>query len=584
MPTELKQLSDYYDPMRTGVQAMQVLQGQQHLALQQQQQELTQQQQGLTQHQMAAQQKNLLVDNLQKALDTADPMQSYPIYKQRNDLLGLPVQPVNEYYANLPSQKIIEGSRELNKQGGIGDSTNLAYLTANKPAIQTQIANAVAQSPLQQEQLRAIQNKNIEHEAVVAEIQPEIKALNGYTQGIILGVKMHAPNVEKWQGLTEQYERMRQSQGMTAAGKARNEALQADPELQKFQTEMKAAIPKTQEALMKVGQDQAALATRLRNLADGVDTLREGESVELLTGQARALAHQAQFIETSLAFQKNPTAGNLQAIHDLGMSFEDRITALREKKNASQESLDIRRSALAETVSEHQLTRKRVDNVGKAQVAWMESGGDMSTAHKYAKQFGVNVNEVTEAAKDPNKPLVKVDNFDRKQSITEAGKLANINQSISEIQQARRTYIKPDGSVDRVALFTGAIGLPGSEGRTADINIQKATEVKLRAATGAEAKKDEVKKYARLFAPSQLDSDELVKYKLDSFENWMQTVADTTDPEGSLRKRSEELLGKGTIQLLQTDDYKYLRDKYPRASASDIVQAVQRLHAQEKQK
>ena len=136
--------------------------------------------------------------------------------------------------------------------------------------------------------------------------------------------------------------------------------------------------------------------------------------------------------------------------------------------------------------------------------------------------------------------------------------------------------MKPDGSIDRGALLAGAAGLPFSQGRTAAGYVEKSVEIKLRAATGAAARPDETKQYVRMFGPSVKDSDELIKYKLDSFENWMQTIVDTTDPEGALRDRAQLLLSKGTIGLLQTPDYKELRTKFPQISSGAIVEWLQK--------
>lgn len=196
----------------------------------------------------------------------------------------------------------------------------------------------------------------------------------------------------------------------------------------------------------------------------------------------------------------------------------------------------------------------------------------------------VSVEEIRKASKEPNKPLVEVNTYDKKQNVAEAGKLANVNQAISELQQVRAVFVNPDGSINRKNLLTGALGVPFTEGRGADEFVRKAVEIKLRAATGAAARPDEIKLYAALFGPSVKDSDEVIKYKIDSFENWMQTVADTTDPEGSLRSRADLLMSKGTISLLQSSEYKELRQKFPQASSGDIVRFLQTRNAKEQAK
>jgi hypothetical protein len=192
---------------------------------------------------------------------------------------------------------------------------------------------------------------------------------------------------------------------------------------------------------------------------------------------------------------------------------------------------------------------------------------------------GLKGEEVMAALKDVNRPGVEVNLYEKKQSVAEAGKLANVNQAISELQQVRHTFVNPDGTINRGQMLAGAWSLPFTKGKGAAQFIEKAVEIKLRAATGAAARPDEMKMYARLFGPSSLDSDEIVKYKLDSFENWMQTVAETTDPAGDLRKRAEALLSEGTVRLLTTPEYTELRSKFPQASTSEIVRFLQQRKA-----
>jgi len=188
---------------------------------------------------------------------------------------------------------------------------------------------------------------------------------------------------------------------------------------------------------------------------------------------------------------------------------------------------------------------------------------------------GVKGEDVLAALKDPNRPGVAVSLYDPKQTIKEAGQLANVNQAVEELKQVRNTFINPDGSVNRAQMLAGTLGVPFTKGRGAAGFIEKAVEIKLRAATGQAARPDEMKMYGKMFGPSSLDSDELIKYKLDSFENWMQTVVDVTDPLGSLRERAGALLDQGTIQLLNTPEYKELRSKFPQASASEIARFLQ---------
>lgn len=359
---EIKTLSDFYDPTRSGLGAMNYLAGQQHLAVQQQQVDL--------------QAKNQQIDNLQKALDAGDPLQSYPIYKQRNEMLGLPVDPVNDYIAKLPYSRHLRAAQKLNEQVGLGSDPDLASLTADKPAVATQVAGA-AVDPVKQ----MAQVKNQEHAAVVAEHAPELKVLNAFTQHINLGVSTHAPMVEKLQGITEQADKLRRSKGSTAATGTVNELIAADPELAKFKADMAAAIPKAQEQIAAIKQQRAALDTRLLDIAAGVDTPKDGESLALLTGQGKALAHTQQFYEAALAFNHAPTPSNLAAMEGIGASMEARRKELVEKNKLSSEG----RLELATRKFETQTREEAAQSYGQDKyLAYVAQGMNKNTAARRA--------------------------------------------------------------------------------------------------------------------------------------------------------------------------------------------------------
>jgi hypothetical protein len=155
--------------------------------------------------------------------------------------------------------------------------------------------------------------------------------------------------------------------------------------------------------------------------------------------------------------------------------------------------------------------------------------------------------------------------------VAEAGKLANLTQSIGELREVRNAVVSPDGGINRGTLFAAALNLPFTKGRDINVFVEKAVEVKLRAATGAAAPGDEVKRYARDFGPSIKDSDELIKYKIDAMEDWMQTVSDVVDPVGALRARRDALLSPSMVNLLNSPEFKRLRKMDPQASSLDLL-------------
>jgi hypothetical protein len=91
--------------------------------------------------------------------------------------------------------------------------------------------------------------------------------------------------------------------------------------------------------------------------------------------------------------------------------------------------------------------------------------------------------------------------------------------------------------VDRTTLFTSNLfgGLPFTEGRDVNRLIEDAVETKLRLETGAAANKDEVKRIAQRYRPSNADSDDTIIGKLAGLERYMQQSFNVLDPTGEVR-------------------------------------------------
>ena len=125
----------------------------------------------------------------------------------------------------------------------------------------------------------------------------------------------------------------------------------------------------------------------------------------------------------------------------------------------------------------------------------------------------------------------------RKFSPEQAGRVGAMNSAIESLQGVRDKLIKPDGTVDRTTLFTSNLfgGLPFTEGRDVNRLIEDAVETKLRLETGAAANKDEVKRIAQRYRPSNADSDDTIIGKLAGLERYMQQSFNVLDPTGEVR-------------------------------------------------
>lgn len=135
-------------------------------------------------------------------------------------------------------------------------------------------------------------------------------------------------------------------------------------------------------------------------------------------------------------------------------------------------------------------------------------------------------------------------------SANEAGRTALISQATDAAISVRDAVVDPaTGQVDRSLVFSMGTnvplvgkGLPFTEGRTVRAQMEDALASKLRLETGAQANATEIQNTIDRFMPSNLDSDETIKDKLDRMVSFFTTALSKSDPElfESLMSRSEE--------------------------------------------
>lgn len=435
MPAELRGLQDFYKPPTAG-DAITFIQGQQHLAMQQQQVE--------------QQNKNMDIDNLQKAYTTANPMETYPIAKQLFEHLGMPVPDVNKYYANtqlydnllkadpnspegqqsmatwlgtdprsraavekeVNSQRAFLGAQELNTMAGAGGSENMAALTQQSPAVQSQMTNALAQSPLQQEEARALAVKRQEHDSLVTRMKPEMNALATLSRVAARGIENATPLVEQMQPIEEKYLKDQKRLGAAAASKARDEAIAINPALTKFHQDREQAVQSLQAGLDALHQKEDAASLHLQKIGLGTENLQSGESLEKLQGDLSAMGHQINFTNKHLAMAQDPSPANLQAVAAMKTGLDTRLKELETTKASSEEGLAIRRNAQLETARKNQFDEGQIKSNAKGQSLLLEAvgrGENMNAAAaRIGAQVGVPASELKKALMDPNKPLTQV--------------------------------------------------------------------------------------------------------------------------------------------------------------------------------
>lgn len=595
---ELKQLSDFYDPTKAGMAALNVMQNQQHLAIQQENAD-----------RMG---RHTEIQNLHTALQSANPMESYPLYAKLMAMNGQTPPGVNEYYANTNmynklvsatpgtpehtdamdrwsrtsegSRKVIAsenndararaGAGTLLAKAGMPTDPNTAELMRQSGPMQSQVTDALAQSELQKEKAKALEEMNQEHQRVATFANTQLSTLIPASKAAGLAIERAAPFVAMNDAVEQEYQKNVTKLGKDKAYGIRQEKMAVNQDYLQFDQRRRDSIPKLQQNLQQIEDQQTQLQSRAELIAQGVEPLKEGESLELLAGKVDTSQHQLAYARASLEFAKNPTPENHSALRNVKAEMDKTVAMLSERKKSSMESMNIRRAGLDEKIHMDQYKINREHDIGEAQVAWQESGGDPKTAYKYAKQFHVKVDEVLEGGKNPNKPLVEVH---MPKTTEEAGKFAMIDNAVKSIDQVSEAITKADGSIDKAKVFASYFNIPFTEGRNIRSLTEDAISAKLRAETGAAANKDEVEGIARRFDVSPFDTQEVQKDKLRRLRRFMDETRVLRDPTGKLRETVRQATeqqkpqgqkspasAKGKLSQEEQSELDTLRKKYGR--------------------
>lgn len=352
---ELKPLQDFFNPMQAGMQMMQMQQYQQH---------------------MQNQRDNMLADNAR-----AD---------------------ANAKESSANSAAALEGYRTAAQAAGLPGDTNTAQAVAASGPAQGQIFGALA-DPVKQSQSTKLKAMNAEHAERVAGIHAQQQALVPISKSAQIGLEDSQPHMAVMAQIQGQYQRDVKNIGLTKAQAKRHETIKLHDDLSQFLDAGKAAIPQIQQQLQQLKAKRTDLQSQAELMATGAIPTPAGQNLSVFNGIIDASGYHLRLLENKLALAKDPSQANFDKLTQSTTDMQSHLNALQESKSASQANLD-------ESMKEHGLTRQRTDNIGKAQVAWMEAGGNLKTAYRYAKQFGVKVDEVTDAAKDPNKALVQINN------------------------------------------------------------------------------------------------------------------------------------------------------------------------------
>jgi hypothetical protein len=559
---EVKTLSDYWNPMQTGMQMLQLDQNAQALELRKQS-EMAQQQ-----HQQRLEQLNALSTTMGQA-----PLSDqYPILKQYAEVAGIPLrllpsqnafisnpdlyqkfvmakpgsQEQQQYGAELkkmspsalkesaalaaPGMKLDAGKALRGAAGSTEENRALDMAVSEFGPAQTQASQVAFQTPMEKAKAEAIINQG-----AMVKVEGEY----------ILGAKNAArAQLEEARPLLDAYEQYSATINQNERSKIMQK-FETIPGMPDFDEKRLAQIPQVKKELEHFRGVRQEIATNLERLSLGLPMTGEfqGKTPEVVDAQSRALNSVIELNETRLEFLKNPNKETFARYANLQQRLEDRATSLRQTHmNIEQLQLADKQGKEAREIAEKQL-------LATAQTEFAQRAAKLGPSPSDSALMGL-AGEI--AAKHPGvAPQQLIINLHNKAGVEikmpgtteEAGKFTMINNALQNVQDVKRSIIKKDGSVDRDLVFQSFTNMPFSEGRDINSMIEDAIAAKLRAETGAAANADEVKSMARRFGLNSFDKDSVIVSKLNRLERFLSNTLSTRDPSGKIRASA----GGGTV-------------------------------------
>ena len=149
----------------------------------------------------------------------------------------------------------------------------------------------------------------------------------------------------------------------------------------------------------------------------------------------------------------------------------------------------------------------------------------------------------------------------------QAGRAAMVEDMGRNLETLAETLIQEDGSIDRAAVaqmhvpFTEGVG----QGRLARVALLNTIETRLRLETGAAAPDTEVQRLFKRFEPKLVDSDEVIKYKIETMNGFLRDVRKFMRPDKGLdfdAMHAEIDKKLGGVEVSDEDKVKSIMSKY----------------------
>ncbi len=451
---EIRPITDFFNPMQTGVHAMQLMNQQENIAINQAQ---------LEQSRRAQDEGALL-----QLYKEAPAMQQYPLFKKlmENRGMGSTVPSVNEFYANPAtfnalatekpgtpeynaaydkwlkaspqSRKLVEdesrrlygiqGGRQLLQAAGMESTPEMAELLSQSLPMQTQVTDVVAQTPIERQKVADLKAKTEERDREIANINTQEKALIPTVVSMKSFLTRTGPVLDAMGAIDQEYEKNVQSMGRQKAEEQRKLSKFKNADVDEFLKAKDQRIPELRAGLKQLESQGMQIETRMELLASGAEAPKEGESLQTLQAQVEAMGYLSNVQRAQLKFAESLTKEAYGALHSAYEDASLHLSTLNDRKALANEKLDIQRGNLDQRVREHRETTARQGRVDKGQQDLMDLAakvGDQSAlkqAGRIARENQVGVADITKALKDPDRIPIQISMTQEKATSAAIGK------------------------------------------------------------------------------------------------------------------------------------------------------------------
>ena len=410
---EQKNLTDFWDPTRTGISAMQVIQGQQHLALQQQQVEQST--------------RNQEIDNARQAFLTAakeNPLAAVAAWNNYAGPTGLPKmdnpnallanpQPYLDMAQHDPgtpqhqeASRIIAGMGESQSTASRKEAELQMLLQGGK-----QLAGAVGAGTSPAAGMAVLHSSSGQAEAYKALLaQQERAGLNMQLTGLVpvnsetqMGLDRLRPHTEALADIQQKHQQWAATYGPAEAKRKADELIKSNPALARYTQQAQASAPVLEQQLQELQTKTKQVGDNLTLMATGARPQGPQDSLQVMQHQLKASSFHERLLRAQLDLAKDPT----------NLAHHASVARAALEMNSHVQGL------INQAIGPEQVKAELADatNMGRQRYAALPPGQQNSqSAAKIAQQVftetgkRISTTDVLEGNKLANRPLVEVTN------------------------------------------------------------------------------------------------------------------------------------------------------------------------------